>query len=413
MKLINLHYCSVVLAWALAATACADASVNAKGDQPQSPESAKAIPVGPANAPHQKPAFEGQTRAKAITSDIALQTQTVTDQLKSPWGLAFLPDGRVIVTERAGQIRIVSQQGNIGAPIKNVPPVFFEGQGGLLDIALSPDFKQDRLIYWSYAEPRTAGAGTSVARGRLSDDATAFTDVEVIFQQQPAWDSSYHFGSRLVFAPTGHLYITLGDRGPAEVRKLAQDANTTIGKTVRIWPDGSIPKDNPFVKGKAPGIWTLGHRNMQGAAIHPDSGELWSIEHGPAGGDELNRLVPGKNYGWPVITYGEDYSGKPIGDDITQKPGFEQPLYYFDPVIAPGDMIFYTGELFQEWRHNILIAAMKEQAIVRLQLDKLRVVGEERLVQGEGRIRDIAQGPAGRVWWVTDDGKLRFIEPKS
>lgn len=391
-------------------TGCADAA-DAKDNASQG-VSASPVPVGPPNSPHQKPAFEGQTRAKAMTSESVFEVKTLTKGLKTPWGLAYFEDGRSIVTERAGQIRIVTQQGEIGDPIQGVPSVFFEGQGGLLDIALSPNFLKDRLIYWSFAEKREAGAGSSVARGRLSEDETRLIDVEVIFRQQPAWDSGYHFGSRLKFAPSGHLYITLGDRGPHEVRKLAQDSNTTIGKTVRIWPDGTIPDDNPFAKGKAPAVWTLGHRNIQGGAIHPVSGELWTIEHGPAGGDELNRIVAGKNYGWPVITYGEDYSGDPIGDDITQKPGLEQPLYYFDPVIAPGDMIFYTGDLFPEWRHNIFIAAMKEQAIVRLQMDKLRVVGEERLVQGEGRIRDIAQDPTGRIGWITDDGQLRVLAPK-
>lgn len=410
MILTSSPYRSILLACAIVASGCADA-VESKENNSQA-AGIKSVPVGPANSPHQKPAFDGQTRAQAITSETRFEVTTLTKGLKSPWGLAFLPDGRSIVTERAGQIRIVSKQGEIGDAIKGVPAVFFEGQGGLLDIALSPNFAKDRFVYWSFAEKREKGAGSSVARGRLSEDETAFTDVKVIFRQQPSWDSAYHFGSRLIFSPSGHLFITLGDRGSKEVRKLAQDSNTTIGKTVRIWPDGSIPDDNPFVKGKAPAVWTMGHRNIQGGAMHPVSGELWTIEHGPAGGDELNRLVPGKNYGWPVITYGEDYSGQPIGDDITQKPGLEQPLYYFDPVIAPGDMIFYTGELFPQWQHNIFIAAMKEQAVVRLKMDKLRVVGEERLVQGEGRIRDIAQDPAGRISWVTDDGKLRFMAPK-
>jgi aldose sugar dehydrogenase len=333
------------------------------------PAAAQGAPVEQAapNTQYQ-PAFAAQTRAPAETSNVTIETQIVARGLNHPWALAFLPDGRVLVTERAGRMRVITREGAVSAPIEGVPAVDARGQGGLLDVVLSPTFSSDRLIYWSYAEPRGGGAnGTSVARGRLSADATRLDGVEVIFRQLPAWESRGHFGSRLVFDSEGRLYVTLGDRQQAASRELAQDNSTHIGKVVRINPDGAAPPDNPFTgeAGARPEIFSSGHRNVQGAAFHPDTGALWTIEHGPRGGDELNLTRAGRNYGWPIISYGIEYRGGPVNAGITAREGLEQPNYYWDPVIAPGDMDFYTGGLFP-WRGDLLIAALETEELVRV-----------------------------------------------
>jgi glucose/arabinose dehydrogenase len=307
-------------------------------------------------------------------------------------------------------MRVVTRDGRVSAPIAGVPAVDARGQGGLLDVVLGPNFSGDRLIYWSYAEPRGGGEnGTSVARGRLSDDARRVDNVQVIFRQLPQWRSAGHFGSRLVFDREGRLYITLGERQRGEPRQLAQDLSTHLGKIVRINPDGSVPGDNPFV-GRAdarPEIWSYGHRNVQGADLNPETGVLWTVEHGPQGGDELNIPQPGRNYGWPIICYCEDYGGAPMGEG-TAREGMEQPIYYWDPVIAPGDMDFYRGDLFP-WRGDILIAGLVSQGLVRLELDGERVVGEERFALGAGRIRDMAESEDGALWIVTDEDNGRIL----
>jgi glucose/arabinose dehydrogenase len=291
-----------------------------------------------------------------------------------------------------------------------LPDVFAQGQGGLLDVVLGPSFASDRLIYWSYSEPRDDANGTSVARGRLSDDTTRVENVQVIFRQQPSYDGRSHFGSRIVFDREGRLYITLGERQRPDIRRFAQDVSTTIGKVVRINADGSIPQDNPFV-GRAnvrPEVWSYGHRNVQGGDLHPETGVLWTIEHGPRGGDELNIPQPGRNYGWPIISYGEDYDGRPIGEGIAVREGMEQPIYYWDPVIAPGDMDFYRGALFP-WRGDILIAGLQSRVLVRLDIDGERVTGEERFALGAGRIRDIAESEDGALWIITDESNGRVL----
>lgn len=347
-----------------------------------------------------------------------LEVETVASGLENPWGLAFLPDGRMLVTERPGRLRIVSRSGTVSAPVANVPPVYAEGQGGLLDVALAPDFADSRMVYFSYAEPREGAAGTSVARGKLMEEAgNAWLDgVQVIFRQQPASGGSNHFGSRLVFARDGSLFVTLGDR--YSLREKAQDLSTHIGKIVRIWPDGSVPDDNPFAKANGPRreIWSFGHRNVQGAALDPVTGRLWTIEHGARGGDELNHPEAGKNYGWPVITYGRDYSGLAIGE-ATAKPGMEQPVKYWDPSIAPSGLTFYTGELFPAWKGDLFAGALAGSKLVRLRLDgdKQRVTEEEDLLEDFGeRIRDVVQGPDGALWLLTDDpgaGRVLRVAP--
>lgn len=357
------------------------------------------------------PAFSQQTRAPLRASGSVIAIEEIARGMDHPWAIALLPDGRALVSERSGRLRVVSRDGEISRPVAGLPRVDARGQGGLLDIALSPDFSQDRLIYWSYSEPRGEGGnGTSVARGRLSRDAARVSNVEVIFRQTPSWNSRGHFGSRLDFDQRGRLFITLGDRQLAESRVLAQDLSTHIGKVVRINADGSIPEDNPFVgrDGVRPEIWSYGHRNPQGADIDPRTGALWTIEHGPQGGDELNLTLAGRNYGWPIISYGEEYDGSPIGAGVAVQEGMEQPVYYWDPVIAPGDMDFYEGELFP-WRGDVLIAGLRSQALVRLELENDRVVGEERFALGVGRIRDLAEAADGAVWIVTDEGNGRVL----
>ena len=336
---------------------------------------------------------------------------TLTDDLEFPWGLAFLPDGRMLVTERPGRLRIVAPDGALSAPLAGVPAVDADGQGGLLDVALAPDFAETRTIYLSFAEPGDGGtAGTSVARARLGDNR--LEDLQVIFRQEPKVGGGAHFGSRLVFARDGTLFITTGDR---QHRPFVQDLSKLQGKVIRIRPDGSIPIDNPFVNrsGARPEIWSYGHRNIQGAAQHPETGQLWTVEHGARGGDELNAPKAGRNYGWPVITYGVDYSGARIGEG-QRKEGMEQPVHYWDPSIAPSGLMFYTGDRFPNWKGNAFVGALGFQLLARLELDGEHVRAEERLLQEMGqRIRAVVQGPDGLIYLLTDDddGRIMRIEP--
>jgi glucose/arabinose dehydrogenase len=374
------------------------------------------VEARPPNAPAQQPAFPGQTRAPERKANVAFEVVSVAEGLANPWALAFLPDGRMLVTERPGRLRVVSADGTLSAPVAGLPPVDARGQGGLLDVALDPAYAKNRLIYWSYAEPRGAGMNnTAVARGRLSGDpgAPRVDDVEVIYRQAPSLASRQHFGSRLVFARDGTLLVTQGDRSIRAGRMQAQQMDSLIGKVVRINPDGSIPRDNPFV-GKAgvrPEIWSIGHRNIQGAALNPATGELWEVEHGARGGDEINIVRKGRDYGWPTITYGIEYGGQPIGGGITAQAGMEQPAYYWDPVIAPSGMLFYTGDLFPAWKGSLFIGGLASMHLARLTLAGDRVTGEERLLTDlRERIRDVRQGPDAAVYVVTDSGKGRVLK---
>ena len=344
----------------------------------------------------------------------AVRVQTIARGLEHPWALAFLPDGRLLVTERPGRLRTVDREGRLSEPLAGVPQVLARGQGGLLDVALDPRFAENRLVYLSYAEPGDGGggtAGTAVARGRLGEGR--LDDVRVIYRQQPKVEGGNHFGSRLVFARDGTLFVTQGDR--FAYRDGAQDLSVGFGKIVRVHPDGAVPRDNPFVgrAGARPEIWSYGHRNVQGAALHPQTGQLWTAEHGARGGDEVNRPEAGKNYGWPVITYGVDYSGAKIGEG-TAKPGMEQPVYYWDPVIAPSGMTFYTGDAFPDWKGSILIGSLRPGLLVRLVLEGGRVAREERYLGDLGeRIRDVRQGPDGLLYLLTDrrDGRILRVMP--
>lgn len=332
--------------------------------------------------------------------------------LANPWSLAFLPGGRMLVTERPGRLRLLAPDGRAEANIAGVPEVFARGQGGLLDVCLDPDFAANRKLYLSFAEPRDGGAATSVLRASLPANSQTLSDQRVIFRQLPASSGSQHFGSRIVPARDGTLFIALGERGQKEK---SQDLSTHYGKVVRINRDGSVPPDNPFVgrSDARPEIYSYGHRNIQGAALHPQTGQLWTVEHGARGGDEINLPLPGRNYGWPVITYGRDYSGLRIGEG-TQKAGMEQPYHYWDPSIAPSGTMFYTGDLFPRWKGNMFVGALAGSHIARLELGPDKVLREEKLLADLGhRFRDIRQGPDGAIYTLTDDadGELLRIEP--
>lgn len=351
------------------------------------------------------PAMRSPTPTSA---DGVVRVETVARGLANPWALAILPDGRMLVTERAGRLRLVERDGRVSGPLAGVPEVFARGQGGLLDVALDPRFAESRSVYLSYAEPGEGGtAGTAVARGRLGDGR--LENVQVIYRQEPKVRSSNHFGSRLVFARDGKLFVTQGDR--FNFRERAQDLSAGMGKIVRINPDGTVPSDNPFVgrAGARPEIWSFGHRNVQAATLHPETGHLWTVEHGARGGDELNRPEAGKNYGWPVITYGVDYSGMRIGEGV-EKSGMEQPVYYWDPVIAPSGMTFYTGDVYPGWKGSVLIGSMQPGALVRLTMAAGRVTREERYLGDlKERIRDVQQGPDGQLYLVTDSPQGRVL----
>jgi glucose/arabinose dehydrogenase len=338
-----------------------------------------------------------------------LRTVTVARGLQHPWGLAFLPDGRMLVTERPGRMRIVEKNGRLGAPLQGLPRVDVGGQGGLLDVALDPQFADNRLVYWSYSEPGDEGNATAVARARL--DGNRLADVQVVFRQRPRVASSNHFGSRLVFARDGRLFVTLGER---QVRKMdAQRLDNHLGKIVRIEADGRVPADNPFAHtaGARPEIWSYGHRNVQGAALHPTTGELWTHEHGPQGGDELNVTEAGKNYGWPIVTHGRNYgSGTKIGEG-SERADVVPPVAYWVPTsIAPSGMAFLTSDRYPGWKGNLFIGALRAQALLRLELDGRKVLREERLLTMlDERIRDVRQGPDGWLYVLTDSNDGRII----
>jgi glucose/arabinose dehydrogenase len=377
----------------------------------------------PANAPNQKPAFAGQTDAPARASNVAFDVVTVAEGLVHPWSVAFLPNGKMLVTERPGRLRVVTPDGTLSPPVAGLPETDARGQGGLLDVALDPAFGANNTIYWCYAEPRGDGVNnTAVARGTLVDGAAPRVEqVKTIYHQTPSLSSRLHFGCRLVFGRDGTLFITQGDRSITEGRMQAQKMDSLIGKIVRINADGTVPKDNPFVgkEGARPEIWSVGHRNVQAAALNPTTGELWEVEHGTRGGDELNVVRKGRDYGWPTIAYGIEYRGGPITGGLQAQAGMEQPLYYWDPVIAPSGMMFYTGDLFPAWKGNLFIGGLASTNLVRLEIEGEKVVGEERLLKNmqpePERLRDVRQGPEGAIYLLTDNptGRLLKLVPKS
>ncbi|MEX0734876.1 MAG: PQQ-dependent sugar dehydrogenase [Steroidobacteraceae bacterium] len=347
----------------------------------------------------------------APSGETKLAVTTVASGLEHPWSLAFLPDGRMLVTERPGRLRYIGKDGKLSDPIGGVPAVVAQGQGGLLDVVLDPGFADNSTIYLSYAEPGEGKKnGTAVARARL--DGARLRDVTVIFRQQPKFASSHHFGSRLVFAPDGSLFVTTGERNSQ--RDLAQDLGTHIGKIVRITRDGAAPADNPFVgrAGSLPENWSYGHRNIQGATLHPATGELWIHEHGPRGGDEINLPQAGRNYGWPVITYGREYSGPAIGEG-TKKEGMEQPVHYWVPSIAPSGMAFHSGNGYPGWKGQLFVGALVASQLVRLEVEPDGKVRSEERIAIDGRVRDVREGPDGALYLLTDEdsGQLLRVVP--
>ena len=372
--------------------------------------------LGNANAPGQKPAFAGQARACAAKLAAEFEVVVLARGLENPWAVEPLPNGDLLVTEKAGRLRLVTVKSGLGEPIEGLPKVDPRGQGGLLDVALSPTFEKDRTIFWSFTEPREGGNATSVARGVLSADSRKLEQVRVILQAMPTYANNMHYGSRLAFGPDGMLYVTLGERSDKATRPQAQELDSHNGKTLRIKPEGGAAEGNPFIgkPGALPEIWSWGHRNVQAAAFDAE-GRFWVVEHGARGGDEVNLVEKGKNYGWPKQAYGIEYSGEPIAGAQTAQPGMEQPVYYWDPVIAPSGAQFYTGKAFPGWRNNLFVGALKEKRLVRLVIEGNRVVAEEHLLVDRGqRVRDVRQGPNGALYVVTDQkfGELLMIVPK-
>jgi len=362
-----------------------------------------------------KPAFAGQTRIAGVATAAPYSTTVVTSDLKKPWGVTPLPDGRLLVTEKEGTMRIVTPAGVVSAPITGLPPVNPSGQGGLLDVLVDPNFASNRMLYWTFADKTPDGNLTAVGKGKLAEDEKTVEGATVIYRALPAYKGNLHYGSRILMDKEGNLVVSTGERSDLVTRPQAQDLGSALGKIVRITTDGKPAAGNPFasVAGARPELYSYGHRNVQGLAFHPQTGALWEAEFGPRGGDEVNLIAPGKNYGWPTITYGIEYSGELIGDAITQKEGLEQPVYYWDPVVSPSGITFYSGDKMPEWKNNLFLAGLNSTHIVRLVLDNNKVVGEERLLASENqRFRDVTEAPDGALYAVTDEGRLYRIAAK-
>jgi glucose/arabinose dehydrogenase len=369
------------------------------------------------NAPNTAytPAFTGQTRINGVQTNTAYEGKVITSTLTSPWGVKPLPDGRLLITEKTGTMRIVKTSGEVSAAITGIPAVNPAGQGGLLGLCLDPEFSTNRMIYWVFSEASNGGNQTSVAKGKLSTDEKMIEGATVIYRANPANASTLHYGGRILFDKTGNLIVSTGERSVLETRPLAQSVSSGLGKVIRITKDGQAASGNPtFTQtGALPELYTIGHRNVQGLALHPVTGEIWQGEHGPRGGDEINRLKPGSNYGWPTITYGIEYSGEKVGAGIQKQDGMEQPVYYWDPVVSPSGMTFYTGNRVPEWENNLFISSLSATHIVRLAIRDNKVIGEERLLASENqRFRDITQGNDGALYAVTDAGRLYKIDKK-
>ena len=362
-----------------------------------------------------KPAFEGQTRVSGLQTNTPYQGVVIATALTSPWGIKSLPDGRLLITEKTGTMRIATTAGVLSAPITGIPAVNAANQGGLLGLTIDPDFATNRMIYWVYAEATTGGNNTAVAKGKLSADEKTIEGATVIYRAKPANGSTLHYGGRILFDKSGFLVVSTGERSVLETRPLAQSVSSGLGKVVRLTKEGQPATGNPTFTGTGalPELYTIGHRNPQGLALNPTTGEIWLSEHGPRGGDEINRLKSGANYGWPTITYGIEYSGEKVGAGIQQQDGLEQPVYYWDPVVSPSGMTFYTGNRVPEWQNSLFIGALSGMHIVRLAIKDNKVIGEERLLASENqRFRDVTQGNDGALYAITDGGRLYKIDKK-
>ncbi|HUP11532.1 MAG TPA: PQQ-dependent sugar dehydrogenase, partial [Niastella sp.] len=384
--------------------------------KPDSPTTGKPVETKPANTAYQ-PAFTGQTRVNGVRTSAAYQSTVITSTLTAPWGITSLPDGRLLVTEKGGRMRIVTSTGAAGKAITSgIPSVNAAGQGGLLGVTIDPQFSTNRMVYWVFSESVSGGTVTAVAKGRLADDEGSLENTTVIYRASPAFVSDQHYGGRILFDKSGNLLVSTGERSILASRPLAQSVSAALGKIIRITTSGSAASGNPAFSGAGalPELYSIGHRNPQGIAIHPRTGDLWQSEHGPRGGDEINRVKAGANYGWPTITYGIEYAGAPIGNPpMQQKEGLEQPVYYWDPVISPSGMTFYKGNRIAEWENDLFIGALSGTHIARLVIKDDKVVGEERLLEGEGqRFRDITQGKDEALYAITDGGRLYRIDKK-
>lgn len=354
-------------------------------------------------------AFVGQTRIAGIKTKESVQEKVLVNGLKRPWGIAVLPDGRLLITEKSGFMKIATTDGTVSEAITGLPAVNAAGQGGLLGLTIDPEFTKNRMVYWSFSEKSENGNLTAIAKGRLSDDEKKIENATVIYRANPAHSSTLHYGGRILFDKKGDLIITTGERSTLETRPQAQLLNSANGKVIRITKDGKASAGNPFLNNPdaLPEIFSYGHRNVQSLAFHPQTGDIWTAEFGPRGGDELNLTKAGKNYGWPTITYGIEYSGAKVGDAIQQKDGMEQPVYYWDPSISPSGMTFYSSNAIPEWKNNLFIGSLSGKHILRLQLKNNKVVGEERLLSTENqRFRALIEGKDGALYAVTDEGRL-------
>ena len=354
-------------------------------------------------------AFAGQTRIAGVKTKAAIQSKVLVNGLKRPWGMTVLPDGRLLITEKAGVMKIVTTSGTVSEPITGLPEVNSAGQGGLLGLTIDPDFTKNRMVYWSFSEKSASGNLTAIAKGTLASDEKRIENATVIYRANPAHPSTGHYGGRILVDKTGNLLITTGERSSLETRPQAQFLTSANGKVIRITKDGKPAPGNPFLNNPEakPEIYSYGHRNVQNLAFHPVTGDIWTAEFGPRGGDELNLIKPGKNYGWPIITYGIEYSGAKIGDAIQQKEGMEQPVYYWDPVISPSGMSFYSSNTIPEWKNNLFIGSLSGMHVLRLIIKNNKVIGEERLLADQKqRFRSVIEGKDGALYAITDEGRL-------
>ena len=407
---------SVIISVAIILAACNTKSTDNVNSAPATGPGANTGVENNAPNSQYKPAIEGQTRVAAVKSQTPFEGKLLSKELNRPWGIAGLPDGRLLITQKdEGTMRIATTTGSVGAPITGLPPVAKEGQGGLLGLTIDPAFSTNRMVYWAYSGIVGNANLTAIAKGKLAADEKTIENATVIYQATPAFKGDLHFGSRILFDKTGNLIFSTGERSERVTRPQAQFLNSALGKIIRITTDGKPAAGNPFagVDSARPELYSYGHRNVQGLAFHPTTGDLWEVEFGPKGGDELNRIVPGKNYGWPTITYGIEYSGEKVGEGIQQKAGLEQPVYYWDPVISPGGITFYNSDSIPEWKDNLFISGLSSMQVTRLVLRDNKVVGEERLLTGEKkRFRDVTQGKDGAMYAITDDGCLYRIGKK-
>jgi glucose/arabinose dehydrogenase len=409
----------IKLALLIATSACilVNCSRNKTMDTTVSPATDSSGPAVETSTPNTdyKPAFTGQTRIGGVKTVTPYEAKILSSAFRSPWGITALPDGRLLITEKGGTMRIATTAGQVSEPITGIPAVNSNGQGGLLGVRTDPQFESNRVIYWVFSESRPGGNLTAVAKGSLSADEKRIDNATVIYRATPAFPSTLHYGGRILIDKAGNLIISTGERSDLASRPQAQDLNSGLGKVIRITKDGQPAEGNPFTgrAGARPELYSYGHRNVQGLAFHPVTGDVWESEMGPRGGDEINRIQAGLNYGWPTIGYGLEYSGEKVGAGITQQQGMEQPVYYWDPVVSPSGITFYSGDAIPEWKNNLFVGSLSGTHIVRLVISNNKVTGEERLLSEEGqRFRDITQGKDGALYAVTDGGRLYRIGKK-